>query len=258
MEKEFSIRESLKASWRLIKGENLFLLIGLFLGYLTLIWLFKMLEMVATGVPLVNLLLSISEILIGLIFSLGMIRLLLQIVEGEEPKFNSFTKIIPLIPRYIGASIIKALPAILPVIVGVIALFLTRGFFQSFQSLNTADANAIAEWLRNSNVPKLVAYQILIALFVASLPLIYLSVRWMFYVYLIVDKKVGVIESLRRSWELTRGNFWHLVLYFITVIILIILGLFAFLIGVLVVIPLVALATVLIYKKLESQMEIED
>lgn len=258
MEKEFSIRESLKTSWKLIKGENLFLLIGLFLGYMVLIGLFQTVSIFVKGNTFIGLIISLLEIFVGMVFSLGFVRILLQIIDGDEPSFDSFGKVIRLIPRYIGASILRALPVLLPLIVVGVSAFLARDFFVSFKSLNPADANAVAEWLQNSNVPKLVVYQFLLAIFVASIPMIYLNVRWVFYAYLMVDKNLGAIASLRRSWELTSGNFWHLILYFIVTVILIILGVIAFIIGVLVVIPLISLAIVLIYRKLEESVEEEE
>lgn len=258
MEREFSIRESLKSSWKLIKGENLFLLIGLFLGYLVLVGLFKTVGMFLKGDSIIGLIVFLIEIFVGLVFSLGYIRILLQIIDGDEPSFDSFAKVIRLLPRYIGASILRSLPFILPMIVIGISAFLARDFFESFKSLNTADANAVAEWLKESNVPKLVIFQFLLAVFIASIPFIYLSVRWMFYTYLIVDKHAGAIESLRRSWELTTGQFWHLVLYYIVVFLLVILGIVAFIIGILVVIPVVSVAIALIYRKLEEAVEEEE
>ncbi len=41
-------------------------------------------------------------------------------------------------------------------------------------------------------------------------PGVFLAVRLGFVPYAIVDSGAGPVEALQKSWELTRGSFWHL------------------------------------------------
>jgi uncharacterized membrane protein len=87
------------------------------------------------------------------------------------------------------------------------------------------------------------------------IPGIYLGIRFWFYSYFIVDKKVGVIESLRKSWRITKGGVWNLFLFNLLLLGLNLLGMHFFLIGLLATIPTTMVAMAFVYRKLLSQSE---
>ncbi len=62
-----------------------------------------------------------------------------------------------------------------------------------------------------------------------------------------------VKSSLQKSWELTRGHFWKLLGFFITIILLNILGAVCLLVGLLVTIPISMLAFAHVYLKLKNR-----
>ena len=250
MVKQFSIRESLKTSWSLIKGENLFLLIGLILGYLVV---YGVLSTVRLFMPtsIIGFIVSLAQIFLSLMFSLGIVKISLQIIAGEEPEFTAFKDVIPLTLKYIGASLLRALPAIGGIIIGIVVILSMLFTRLDLASIKAGDINSIVKTIDASK-----NISLFLGIFALSiLPAIYFNVRWIFYTYLIVDKNSGAIESLKQSWKMTEGNFWHLILFGLTYFALIILGFIALILGVFVVIPLLLMALTFIYKKLVSKLE---
>lgn len=82
------------------------------------------------------------------------------------------------------------------------------------------------------------------------IPGIYLGIRFWFYDYFIVDKRTGVIESLKKSWRITQGNVWNLFLFILILTGINLLGALCFLIGLFATIPTTMLAIALVYRKL--------
>ena len=84
------------------------------------------------------------------------------------------------------------------------------------------------------------------------IPGIYLAIRFVFFEYLIVDKKMGIIESLKESWKITKGNFWGLLAFYLIAITINVLGALVFLLGLFVTLPVTIIAWTFIYKKLSE------
>jgi uncharacterized membrane protein len=92
---------------------------------------------------------------------------------------------------------------------------------------------------------------VLAGLIVFILPGIYLAVRLKFYIYFIMeDENLSATDSLRKSFELTRGVFWKLLAFNIILAMINILGLLVFGIGLLFTIPVSIIAYTHLYKKL--------
>lgn len=84
-------------------------------------------------------------------------------------------------------------------------------------------------------------------------PGVLLMLALFFTPYIIVDKQLGPIASMKRSIELTRGNRYRLFLLLLAIMGLVILGSLPLLLGLLVVTPVVGLAGVHAYRTLEGQ-----
>lgn len=76
-----------------------------------------------------------------------------------------------------------------------------------------------------------------------------------FYGPLIVEENLGPVSALKKSYRITRGNFAHLLGFLIGLLIINILGLFAFGVGLVITIPVTYLAGVIVYKKLKRIYE---
>jgi membrane-anchored glycerophosphoryl diester phosphodiesterase (GDPDase) len=88
------------------------------------------------------------------------------------------------------------------------------------------------------------------------IPGIILSVRLSFFDYLIVDKNLRIIESLKKSWEITKGNTWNLFLLYVLLRLVNLLGLLALIIGLFWSIPTTMLAEAFVYRKLSSGLKV--
>jgi uncharacterized membrane protein len=106
--------------------------------------------------------------------------------------------------------------------------------------------------VRNIVAGIIVGVIVLGGLILLIVPGIYLGIRLMFFTYYIVDKDAGVMDSIKMSWELTKGGVINL--FFLSILFLFInfLGALLFGIGLAVTIPLTFLATALLYRKFQK------
>ncbi len=91
---------------------------------------------------------------------------------------------------------------------------------------------------------------ILGGLILLIVPGIIWAIKYQFYVYLIVDKKMRVLESIKKSGEITKGSIWLLFLFGLAVIGINILGFVCLIVGLLATIPLTMVAYAFVYRKL--------
>ncbi|MCL4354229.1 DUF975 family protein [Patescibacteria group bacterium] len=84
------------------------------------------------------------------------------------------------------------------------------------------------------------------------IPGIYLAIRLQFSTYLIVDKKMGIMDSIKTSWRITKGHTWNLFLFGLLLLLLNILGAIALVVGLIITIPTTGIATASVYKKLSQ------
>lgn len=83
-------------------------------------------------------------------------------------------------------------------------------------------------------------------------PGVILATRLQLYIYYIIDKNQGPIESLKSSWNATRGHMLNLIGAMLIAVVINIAGALALLVGLFVTYPATILAGVYIYKKLQS------
>ena len=91
---------------------------------------------------------------------------------------------------------------------------------------------------------------ILGGLILLIVPGIYFAVKLQFVTYLIIDQGLGPIDAIKKSWEITGGNFWNLFLFGLVIVLINVLGFLALVVGLLWAIPTAAIATAFVYKKL--------
>ncbi len=92
--------------------------------------------------------------------------------------------------------------------------------------------------------------------FAGTLLLIVPGVIWgimfAFYNYFVIDQQSGVVDSLKQSAAATKGSRWGLFLFFLTLLGINMLGLLALVIGLVITLPLSALATAYVYRQLSA------
>jgi uncharacterized membrane protein len=91
---------------------------------------------------------------------------------------------------------------------------------------------------------------VFLGLLLFVVPGIIWAIKYTFYRYFVIEKRAGVFESMHRSGEITKGEKWNLFLFFILAGLINIAGALAFVIGLLVTLPLTSLAVAYVYRKL--------
>lgn len=94
---------------------------------------------------------------------------------------------------------------------------------------------------------------IVIGFLLFIIPGIIFSIKLQYSEYLIVDKQKDAVDSLKGSWEMTKGVKWNLFLFGILLGLINILGVLALLVGLLITVPLSLVANAYVYRKLYSQ-----
>lgn len=89
------------------------------------------------------------------------------------------------------------------------------------------------------------------------IPGIIFAIKLQYAGYLIVDKQKDAVDSLKGSWEMTKGVKWNLFLFGLLLGVINILGFFALLIGLLITVPLSVVANAYVYRKLLSQVNLK-
>lgn len=97
---------------------------------------------------------------------------------------------------------------------------------------------------------------ILIGLICFIVPGVYLAVRWIFAEYLVIDQGMRPLEALRESSRLTEGHRWHLFLYSVVAVLLLLLGLLCLLVGFFVAMTVLLVATFVLYEEVKTHKTI--
>ena len=88
------------------------------------------------------------------------------------------------------------------------------------------------------------------------LPAIYIGVRLSFASFALIDENLGPVDSLKRSWYLTRGHFWNLLGFSIVLGLINLVGFILLGVGLLVSTPLCLIASVYVYHKLKGALAV--
>jgi uncharacterized membrane protein len=104
-------------------------------------------------------------------------------------------------------------------------------------------------------IPYFIASIIYSAIVVAGfilliIPGIIWSIKFRFYPYFMIDRKMGPIDALKASSKLTRGNKWNLFLLGVLLGLINIVGVLLLLVGLFATIPISMMAETYVYRKL--------
>jgi uncharacterized membrane protein len=95
-------------------------------------------------------------------------------------------------------------------------------------------------------------YYLIVAggLILLIVPGIILAIKFGYYKYFIVDKNMGIMESLRESSKITQGNKWNLFRFDLSLVGINILGVLALFLGLFLTLPLSMVSSAWVYRKL--------
>ena len=225
----FSVSETIKTSWFLLKRNfaviSIYSLIGfLAVGILAFIEYFVLSDgNIVASIGIVVLLIGISFIF------LGFIKLLFQLIDREYYDFE-FSDIVPKIKMLYSYILLL-------IIVSTLSVLITN----AIKSLNEG-------WTQN-------LLGIIVGVFFQFFFLFYFPICACF----IVDDASGPFESVIQSFQLIRGNFLKYFLLFILIEAMVFVGSIPFFVGMLFVIPFVNIILVVAYRKLVySHQDVDD
>lgn len=128
-------------------------------------------------------------------------------------------------------------------------------------TLNLVDKKKISYRMLYESYPQLLQYVIATFLYYLMVigglillvaPGLYLAVKFMYYPYAIVDKKVGALDSFKVSSKITKGNMWNQFLLGLIMMGIFILGFLFLGVGLFIAIPVALLGYAHVYRKLEN------
>lgn len=141
----------------------------------------------------------------------------------------------------------------------VLTIYLTLGFTRfglNFVSGKEADIHMLFGegrlLLRAIAANILYALAVVVGLLLLIIPGIYVAVRLSQFQNAMVDRNMGIQESLNYSFEITRGNFWQLVGFSVVVFLINLLGMIVLCVGLLFTIPMSYAAGWLVYRWLQK------
>ena len=220
----FSVPEAISNGWQLT-NKYFIISLGLILAFGVVSWLLSFLgergDAIGWIAQLVNIVISVT-------FSMGMIRITVDAVRGEEPRFGAFKDAFSRFLPYFGMSILVSILALVPfIIIFGIGVAIVGG------SVIMGDPDAIFDlwWL----------------LLLALIPAIYVSIRMFFASYLVIDGNKGVMESIKMSWNASAPMQGKIFLFYVVSLLVMILGVICLFVGVFVSILVVMYARAYIY-----------
>lgn len=87
------------------------------------------------------------------------------------------------------------------------------------------------------------------------IPGIYLGLRLQFFTIFIVEEDAGIIESLKRSWEITQGQTMSLFMLALVMMLVAMLGLILFIVGIYIAFPLIYMMQCYVFRKLNTLLQ---
>ncbi|HNX39636.1 MAG TPA: hypothetical protein PKK11_03560 [Methanothrix sp.] len=169
-------------------------------------------------------LMPLLSLLVYLLVDLGLLKIALGFRDNKKPEIEDLFRGYPRLPTYLAASILFYLIIFVP------SILLSMGSIL---------------FMRNPFLGMIVSFLMMILIFIA---VIYLFIKYQFYGYLIIDKNLGPIEALKRSSELTRGAEKNLFIFWLELFCGFAVILLFF--GILIIAPMTVLAGVLSQKLL--------
>ena len=93
---------------------------------------------------------------------------------------------------------------------------------------------------------------VIVGFILLIVPGIYLALKYQFFQFLIIDRDMDVIESFKESGRITEGSKWNLFFFALLLILIVIIGVLALIVGIFVAVPVIMVAWAYVYKKLTS------
>lgn len=202
MESKFTISEVFHTSWKSVKSQ-IWVLVGLLIGFCILSMIITLFTTPAQKSVSGQIIVSLINLIISGLFTMGYYKNIFQTLDGEEPQFSAYGQQSRKILTYIVASIL---------------VFIAIG----------------------------------IGCILFIIPGIYLAIRLQFFIAFIVEEDCGILDSLKRSWEITDKQVMPLFLLGLAMLGIMLVGLILLVVGIFVTTPVVYTMYCYTFRKLNT------
>ena len=231
---ELSKKEIIVNSWKIMKS-HLPLMIAIVLFIITLNIILSIVQEKLLGAATYQ---SIIFVMAAYLFlmglNLGMLRICLNMINNIDVDFSllfsSFHMLIP----YALATIFYLAAILLAASPGLFLFIISTSVDLENLSMATESVSAILSTL------------------LMIIPAIYLSVRLQFYEYFLIDEECGIIESIKKSADISKGYVLELFILGAILALIVLISIVPLGLGLILSIPLSTVATSYIYLKLKK------
>ena len=233
-----SKNEIIIRSWNIIK-EHLPVLVLSVLFMFTLNIIFSIVqERIMAETTYRSIIFISAAFLFQIGLNLGMVRISLNMIQKNNVYFSLIFSSFHMLISYVLATIVYLCVLCIAALPGLLLLIYSSGGVAYINNLS-------------SNIFSIISIILLIV------PTIYMSVRLQFYDYFLIDEECDIIESLKKSLNISRGHTLELfvigaMLSIITLVAIIPLGL-----GLLISIPLSTTSLAYVYMVLSKKLHID-
>ena len=228
---ELTKKEIIIRSWNIMK-DHLGLMITIVLFILSLnIMISIVQERILGDINYQSILFIIAAYLFQMGLNLGMLRICLNMINNEEVNFfqlfSSFHMLIP----YALTTILYIVVLLLAAAPGLLLL----------KTIATGSLSDLA-----------INIQTMLSTIIMIVPAIYLSVRLQFYEYFLIDEECGIIESIKKSADISKGYVLELFIIGSILVLLILISIIPMGLGLIFTIPLSTVVMSYVYLKLNK------
>ena len=231
---ELSKKEIIFSSWSIMK-EHLALMAMIILFIFALNMILSVIQEKLLGeITYQSMLFIMAAYLFQMGLNLGFLRICLNIINNTEVNFpllfSSYHMLIP----YVLATILYLAALILAASPGMLLLL---------SSINIDIDNLYSSM---GNIP------VILSLILMIIPAIYLSVRLQFYDYFLIDEECGIVESIKKSADISKGYVLELFILSAVLSLIVLISIIPMGLGLIFSIPFSMVATSYVFIKLKK------
>jgi hypothetical protein len=222
----FSNSEAFRAGWRILKDR-----VGFLIGVHFVALAVQCAPQLLMGdSPGMKALVVIGSLLLSFVAALGLVRIGLNLVDGQDAEVADLWSCAHLVFKYLVAALLH-----FSLVVSCPALVIKLGSY--FFSLN--------EFLSHTALA-------VISCFLLVLLSLYVLILFSLWPYLMVEHELGPIEAMKESSRLTRDTRGNLMLFYMLSLVAILLGAVVLLVGSIVAYALITVAGAFVYRQIQA------
>ena len=231
---EISKKEIIVSSWNIMKNHLMLMVIIVLFVFLLNILLSIVQERLLSDITYQAILFVIAAYLFQMGLNLGLLRICLNMINNTDVNFSLLFASFHILIPYFLATILYLAALLLAASPGLLLL------------LTTTSVNLDNLSNPTGSIPTILSIIIMIV------PAIYLSVRLQFYEYFLIDEECSVIESIKKSAEISKGYVLELFILGAILSLIILISIIPMGLGLIFSIPLSTVAISYVYLKLKK------